>query len=261
MPSPAIRTLLALAALAAAPLRAGTTVEIPADRDNTLYESVDGTLSNGSGTSLFAGRTGQEIGAIRRALVRFDVAGAIPDGAIVLAAEVRIEITAEPPGASPVTFELHAVDASWGEGGSVASDPGGLGAAAESGDATWRHRFYPGTFWGDDGGDFAGVASSSTSISGFGQQAFPSTNRLVDDVQFWLDSPNSNRGWIVLGDESTPRTARRFDSREGGSPPLLIVEYEEGTPVPALPAVALLALVALLGLAGVRALGPRRPPA
>jgi len=253
--------LLALVAVLAAPLRAGTVVEIPADRDNTLYESVEGDLSNGSGSSLFAGRTGQEIGAIRRALVRFDVAGSIPDGATILAAELRLEVTAEPPGAGPVLLELHAVDSSWGEGGSVALDPGGTGAAAESGDATWRHRFYPGTFWGNDGGDFAGAASSSISVDGFGQKIFPSTPQTVGDVQFWLDSPNSNRGWIVLGDESTPRTARRFDSREGGTPPLLVVEYEEGAPVPVLPTVALLALVVLLGAAGALALRERRPTA
>jgi len=65
----------------------------------------------------------------------------------------------------------------------------------------------------------------------------------------------------VLGDESTPRTARRFDSREGGTPPLLVVEYEEGAPVPVLPTVALLALVVLLGAAGALALRERRPTA
>ena len=37
--------------------------------------------------------------------------------------------------------------------------------------------------------------------------------RLTADVQSWL-AEGGDHGWVVIGDESAPGTARRFDSRE-----------------------------------------------
>ena len=48
---------------------------------------------------------------------------------------------------------------------------------------------------------------------------------MVADVQGWLDNAGSNNGWIVIGDENNPTTTRRFDSREGGSSPQLLIDY------------------------------------
>jgi hypothetical protein len=42
---------------------------------------------------------------------------------------------------------------------------------------------------------------------------------MVADVQHWLDHPDINFGWLVRGEESGPRTVRRFDSRESDLPP------------------------------------------
>jgi hypothetical protein len=44
---------------------------------------------------------------------------------------------------------------------------------------------------------------------------------MVADVQSWLNSPGSNFGWLVLGDESVAGSAKRFDTRESASPPVL----------------------------------------
>ena len=56
---------------------------------------------------------------------------------------------------------------------------------------------------------------------------------MVADVQSWLVNPASNFGWLVLGDESGSGTAKRFDTRESASPPVLTVEYTPGlTPTP-----------------------------
>ena len=58
---------------------------------------------------------------------------------------------------------------------------------------------------------------------------------MVADVQSWLDNPASNFGWLVLGDESTIATAKRFDTRESASPPVLTIQYIPGprvTPTP-----------------------------
>jgi hypothetical protein len=34
------------------------------------------------------------------------------------------------------------------------------------------------------------------------------------DVQSWLNTPATNFGWIVVGDESVQQTAKRLDSSE-----------------------------------------------
>ena len=51
---------------------------------------------------------------------------------------------------------------------------------------------------------------------------------MVADVQSWLDNPASNFGWLVLGDESTIATAKRFDTRESASPPVLTIQFISG---------------------------------
>ena len=56
-------------------------VSVVASQDNSLYEDSQGVLSNGAGDYLFAGRTKQSAGrSLRRALVQFDIAGAVPPG-------------------------------------------------------------------------------------------------------------------------------------------------------------------------------------
>jgi hypothetical protein len=84
-----IGAAMVFAALACSPAAEPTATPIPqavtisADRDNTLIESNDGSLSNGLGPHIFVGTT--NAGPIRRALVRFPVDTAIPDGATVTA--------------------------------------------------------------------------------------------------------------------------------------------------------------------------------
>jgi hypothetical protein len=56
---------------------------------------------------------------------------------------------------------------------------------------------------------------------------------MVADVQSWLDNPANNFGWLVLGDESGIATAKRFDTRESTSPPVLSILYTSApTPTP-----------------------------
>src|SRR5262245_3881183 len=58
------------------------TVTLTATRDNTRYEQVGGGLSNGAGEHIFVGTTGTS-GLRRRALLRFELNGAIPAGSTV----------------------------------------------------------------------------------------------------------------------------------------------------------------------------------
>src|SRR5207237_1520208 len=91
-------------------------------------------------------------------------------------------------------------------------------------DATWRQRFFDTIFWTMQGGDFSATVSASQSVGPVGQYTWSSA-QMIADVQSWINNPASNFGWLVLGDESTAATAKRFDTRESASPPVLFIEY------------------------------------
>ena len=130
-----------------------------------------------------------------------------------------------------VTVELHKLLADWGEGTSHAPMGEGDGAPATPNDATWRHRFFDTIFWTTQGGDFSATVSASQSVDTTGQYTWSSA-QMVADVQSWVDNAASNFGWLVLGDESEAATAKRFDTRESASPPMLTIEYTAGRPSP-----------------------------
>lgn len=213
-------------------LVSGATFEAPAQeevrivsgRDNTLYESSTGALSNGAGQYLFVGRTQQAQGSIRRALVWFDLSE-IPQGASIESAELELSMSMTVAGEVPIT--LHRVTASWGEGASQATGQEGGGGASANGDATWIHRSFPETMWENPGGDFVQAASGSASVGGSERYSWSSAG-MVEDVQDWLDDPDSNHGWLLQGNEATAPSAKRFNSRHhvnADSRPVLVVTF------------------------------------
>lgn len=211
----------------AATVAAGAeSVTIEASRDNTLYETGDAPddqLSNGSGDSLFAGLT--NAASARRALLWFDVASALPDGATIVGAELTLTVSRTVSGTK--AMRVHRVLSDWGEAGSDAPANEGGGTNAEPGDATWMYAFFGMEQWDSPGGDFAPDASGEVSAGGEGAVAWTSDG-LAADVQAWLDDPGSNFGWIVVGDESGGSSTKRFGSRENGSAgarPTLTVHY------------------------------------
>jgi hypothetical protein len=201
--------------------RAGI-VNITPIKDNTLYEydPAEGDHSNGAGFHFFAGENG--MGERRRGVVAFDVAGTIPPGSTITAVTLTMNMSMTPAGVE--TVELHKLLADWGEGTSHAPMGEGDGAPATPNDATWRHRFFDTIFWSTEGGDFSATVSASQSVGGVGQYMWSSA-QMAGDVQEWLDNPATNFGWLVLGDESTIATAKRFDTRESASPPVLTIQY------------------------------------
>jgi hypothetical protein len=246
------RTCCALLALCSAPSTAETTLLLPS-ADTSLYE--EGDLANGRGQHLFAGTTIP--GHARRALLRFDVAGALPPGAIVVGAELRLVVDRTIVG--PVTVAVHRLAASWGEGASDADGQEGMGAPAVAGDTTWTDRLFPSTPWDAPGGDFEALASAAATVDGSGPVSWSGAS-LAADVQGWLDDPAGNFGWILIGDETIAPSAKRFGSREAFEPadsPALLVEWAP-PPVPTLGAVASWAWVALLATAGCWAIARRR---
>ena len=206
-----------------------TAVQIPAKMDNTLYEDPTGILSNGAGTYIFAGRTGQSANSIRRGLIAFDIANYIPADANIKS--VMLTLNMSKTTSSSKAISLHKILAQWGEGMSHASRGEGTGDLATTSDATWIYRLYNTNLWSTPGGDFETSASATLQVDNVGSYSWGSTWQLVADVQSWLDNPTQNFGWILIGDESVASTAKRFDSRENttvNNQPVLSVTYTVG---------------------------------
>lgn len=221
------RAVIALGALLASAVAASADVVfLSASKDNTLYQDGTGSTSNGLGDAFFVGRTSSF--GVRRGLISFELASAIPAGSTITAVELDLYVTRTRGGATPIG--LHRVTRDWGEGASDAEGAGGAGTNAEPGDATWLNTFFPSQTWNTPGGDFVALASGSAPIDNF-NVSWPSSPGMVADAQSWLDNPATNFGWLLKSPE-TVRDAKRFGSRENEDPtqqPVLKVTY---TPVP-----------------------------
>ncbi|HRQ63692.1 MAG TPA: DNRLRE domain-containing protein [Xanthomonadaceae bacterium] len=229
--------------------------------DTSLYQE-DGALSNGLGPTLFVGRTLD--GLRRRALLRFDTS-AIPAHAVIESATLFLSV--DRTIAEVVPIDVFRVTAAWGEGASDAGFPGGIGAPAELGDATWTFRVFPDQPWDNAGGDTAASASARFELAGEGSYAIEASADMIADLQAWLDQPASNFGWQFRADESQPSpSAKRLASREypdAALQPRLEVFFRGGAVLPdtrSIPAVGwlgLVLLVAALALAGITHNRPR----
>lgn len=209
---------------------------IPSYKDNTLYQedglcpacpgtnSVLDTLSNGAGEYVFIGTT--NVGDARRALIAFAVADSLPSNATVDSVVLTLNMSRTIVGPTPTS--LHRVLAEWGEGSSDASccaPEEGAGSPATVGDATWAFRLFRSSAWTAPGGDFVATPSATQDVDVEGLYSWASM-QMTADVQGWLDSPADNFGWILLGDESANRTAKRFDAHETpATGPRLTVYY------------------------------------
>ena len=206
------------------------TVSIAAVADTTLYEDLAGAIGNGAGDHFFVGQSNQ--GLIRRGLVRFDVASAVPENATINSVSLQLHMSRFRSGSS--TVALHRVLAAWGEGTSNAPGQEGGGASASAGDATWLDRMLGAGLWDQEGGDFAATTAAATSIGGIGDYTWSSA-RMLADVQGWLDNSGTNFGWLLQGNEGTNGSAVRFDSRENATTsvrPVLTVDFTSDNDAP-----------------------------
>ena len=156
--------------------------------------------------------------------MRFDLEDALPPGAVVLDATLRLHASKMAGGPSEVA--LHRVLAPWGEGPSFAT--GGGGATAEPGDVTWLHREYDDLPWLHAGGRFVAASSATAKVASLGDATWSGGAKLVADVRLWQQAPKQNHGWLLRGDESAPTTSIGLDTREHGEPtqrPRLEVTY------------------------------------
>jgi hypothetical protein len=253
-----------LLALALGGVRAdAATVTLTPVADTTILEE-NPDASNAKGPSFFTGRI--TLTFIRRALVRFDVASAIPAGSTISSA--RLDLVLTHARGNPVDVSVFRATAAWDEGTSDAGLPGGSGTSATPGDATWTKRVWPGTAWATPGGDTVASPSATSPIPStiLGTNSFGPTAAMTSDVQAWLDDPAKNFGWQLRGDElQAPPSARRWGSRESTDPaerPSLTITYippggggpTPANDVPALSGGGLVALALALALLGALAL-------
>jgi len=93
-------------------------------KDNTLFESPSGSFSNGQGSGMFVGRTAEDYPEppfMRRSLVAFDIASAVPPGAEIDSVFLTLTMNRMENTASRM-ITVHEVMADWGEGSSNAGD-------------------------------------------------------------------------------------------------------------------------------------------
>jgi hypothetical protein len=222
-----IPALAVIAALVTPCASVALTLPAPPRRDNTLYENLQGSVSNGAGQHFFAGTTAT--GGKRRGVVAFTIPASVTPGTTVDSAVVVLFMSKTRPGTSAVA--LHRLLADWGEGTSDAPLEEGGGTASTPGDATWIHRSFNTQLWAAAGGDFAATASATTQVGDVGFYTW-SSPALLADVQAWVDAPATNFGWLVRGDESALGTATRFDTRENPDPtvrPQLLLFFDTPT--------------------------------
>jgi plastocyanin len=205
-----------------------STVSFSTHRDNTLYEDPAGALSNGQGIYLYDGKTGGNL--LRRGLIAFDLT-AIPASATITDASLSMFLSTMQGGSEAVSLSKMLQD--WGEGASNAGEPGGGGAPAAAGDATWLHNFYNLGFWTNPGGDFSPTISASATVETVNTIYTWSGSGLLADVRAWVTDPAGNFGWVIRGNEIDSGSAQRFNSGENSSnPPQLTVTYQVLAPTP-----------------------------
>lgn len=183
----------------------------------------DSTPANnfGASTSLPVGVSNN--GSPRnRALVRFSLA-AIPPGATITAARLRLVVAQSGTGAPSANFELHRVLKDWGEGSKT-------GLPAVVGEATWNSRFHLQSLWsaggGQAGNDFATPASAVAAMAGTGSTNEFSSPTMAADVQTWLANPAANFGWLLMAQGESIGTGRQVGSREDATnAPVLELQY------------------------------------
>jgi hypothetical protein len=219
------QTLFSLGLLLAAAihLRGDLVTNLPPIADTGLLESNPGNnlgaLSNVPSGTTPMGRS--------RALYKFDLTQ-LPANATISTASLLLNVTTAPGGGVGSIFGLNRLLKDWGEG---SGGPALSGTPANTNEATWTNRFYPGVPWTTAGGgpatDFVTISSSTNFVDAVGSYSFASTPALVSDVQLWLTNPATNFGWMLISqNEGTPFTVRRFATREDALlTPVLTLHY------------------------------------
>lgn len=196
-------------------------VSLNASADATLNESFPNN-NMGIHSSVLAGTTNAS--QKRRGLLKFDIAGSVPVGAIIDSVSLSLAIVGGNV-SNGSDFDLFASLKDWNEG----TGSGNNGVSADTSEVTWTSNMHMMSTWAAPGGqagtDYDNIASATATIAGLGSYSWKG---MEADVQAWLNNPASNFGWFLISQaEGTAGTARRFSSKEGpaASQPVLEVYY------------------------------------
>lgn len=208
-------------------------VTIPASKDATLIESATGAKANGLWFGFYSGRVGANAPAseqLRRGIIAFDVAAAVPAGSTITSVQLKLYMSKTNTGTKQ--FDLYRLTSDWSEG--VTTGFSGQGGNSQPTDVTWIHTNYPNSFWNTPGGDFVNTISASQNVANLAFYTWGSTPQMVADVQGWLDQPSTSFGWIVRGPEQTgQKSAKQFESRQSTQAmwkPALTITYSPPVP-------------------------------
>ncbi len=191
--------------------------------DTSIFSVSPNNNLGASATLAVGGNANAQPG---RGLIRFDLTGKVPAGAMLTRASFGFRVVRNPASAVESTFAIHRVLVPWSEGAGT----GNTGRPAVDGESTWLHRVQPDVAWSEPGGgagvDYADPPSAMVPMLREGTYVMESAG-LVDDVRLWLADPSQNFGWMLKGNTETDAlTARRVGARE--DPPnaaALTVEY------------------------------------
>ena len=186
--------------------------------DTSLYSS--GSKPGGLDTILVGTRKN---GVRDRGLIRFDLSS-LPKKTVVKTVRLKLRTVREPSIPFDSLFSIYRVFRHWNDS------------------ATWLNRVEA-IPWSMPGGavgtDYDAKPSAAVPVERLGWYEFGPTAELNADVQLWIDSPESNHGWMIISDaESTGRSARHFGSSESSTPPELIIDGMRLPRAPALKVVA-----------------------
>lgn len=195
--------------------------------DSSIYSDSDNA---GSGKDVIhVGRNNS--GALKRGLIEFDIAGSLPANAIINDASLVFHQDNDRSN----TISLHRITADWGTvivGSGGSGGGGGQGDPPVAGVVTWNYRIYDDQPWTNSGGDFVPTASASQDVDPTSTD--PAQNYyawvgpgLVSDLQYWLNNPTENFGWMMVGIESGNTLVRLYSSESSVSDyvPELTIDY------------------------------------
>jgi hypothetical protein len=208
---------------------------------DTFINSAFPDNNNGASPSIFTGHNGQ--GGMMRGLVRFvlpqNVQGRVNVSRVRLTLLTRGTGLNEDVPPTPATVSLEAVLTPWTEGVGVGNamtmftigQPCNSNGTATG--ATWNQaNCAGGTPW--VGGAVVTGASGAASVPAALEAAVTwdsasNNDRMMTDVQSWLDDPDGNFGWRLASSTETDNfgAAQKFYSSEdpGAKGPLLVVDY------------------------------------
>ena len=206
---------------------AAGTVTIEPVADAVIYSPKAGdgfAYANGKGEHLHAGVNGSSGGnRILRSLLRFDIAAAVPAGATITGATLRLSALKKSG-----NLRLIRLGQAWSEGTVNAGSGEGIGSAATTGSVTWQHANHTSVLWTTAGGTVTPPASATAAAAAVATVAF-SSPALTAEVRAMFETPAANHGWRLDNiDESAAGNSIQFASRENVNAslrPKLVIEY------------------------------------